>query len=250
MVRHSVGRAVHTAAIAASFILLFAVVALAQGLVQGVVQDKAQDGAQNGTQDRRQNEPGRFDFYVLALSWSPSFCATAHERAPDRTPDQQCAGRPFSFVVHGLWPQYEQGFPSYCQVPAPRLDRALIGSVLDLMPSPGLIFHEWDRHGTCSGLSAHAYFETVRKARAVVRIPLDYLDLDKPITVTPEQVVEAFVKANPGLSRAALAIACDSKRLNEVRVCLGKDFSFRDCAEVTRRSCQRDRIAMPALRGS
>ena len=93
-------------------------------------------------QDRRQNAPGQFDFYVLALSWSPSYCEAAHERAPDRAPDQQCAGRPFSFMVHGLWPQNEQGFPSYCQVPAPRLDRAIVGGALDLMPSPRLIFHD------------------------------------------------------------------------------------------------------------
>ena len=96
---------------------------------------------------------------------------------PERAPDQQCGGRPFAFVVHGLWPQYEQGFPSYCQVPAPRLDRAIVGGALDLMPSPRLVFHEWDRHGTCSGLSPHAYFETVRKARAAVKIPADYLEL-------------------------------------------------------------------------
>ncbi len=233
MLRHRVHRAAHSAAIAASFVFLFAIVALAQDRVQ----------------DRRQNEPGRFDFYVLALSWSPSYCEAAQERAPNRAPDQQCAGRPFSFVVHGLWPQYQQGFPSYCQVPAPRLDRTIVGGMLDLMPSPRLIFHEWDRHGTCSGLSQHAYFETVRKARAVVKIPADYLELDKPITVTPDDAAEAFVKANPGLSRASLAVACDSKRLNEVRVCLAKDFSFHDCGEVTRRACRRDTIAMPAVRG-
>jgi ribonuclease T2 len=173
----------------------------------------------------------------------------ALKRAPDRAPDQQCDGRPFSFVMHELWPQYERGFPSFCQVPAPRLDRAIVGSMLDLMPSPRLIFHEWDRHGTCSGLSAQAYFETVRKARAVVKIPADYLEPDKPITVTPDDVAEAFVKANAGLSRASVAVGCDSKRLNEVRVCLGKDFSFHDCAEVARRTCRRDRIAMPAVRG-
>ena len=118
---------------------------------------------------------------------------------PSARSDQQCAGRPFAFVVHGLWPQYEQGFPSYCQVPAPRLDRAIVGSVLDLMPSPRLIFHEWDRHGTCSGLSPHAYFETVRKARAAVKIPADFIELDKPITVTPDDVAEAFVQGQSGI---------------------------------------------------
>ena len=243
MLRHRVEQAARAAAIAVSFIFLFAIVALAQ--------DKSTQGLP--AQDLRQNEPGRFDFYVLALSWSPSFCEAAQERAqeraPSRAPDQQCGGRPFSFVVHGLWPQYETGFPSFCQVPAPRLDRAIVGSMLDLMPSPRLIFHEWDRHGTCSGLSAHAYFETVRKARAVVKIPADYLALDRPIAVTPDDVAEAFVKANPGLSRASVAVACDSKRLNEVRICLGKNFSFHDCAEVTRRAWRRDSIAMPAVRG-
>ena len=200
-------------------------------------------------QEHRQAEPGRFDFYVLALSWSPSYCEATENHAPNRARDRQCGGRPFSFVVHGLWPQYERGLPSYCQVPAPRLDRRIVGEMLDLMPSPSLIFHEWDRHGTCSGLSPHAYFETVRKARAAVKIPSDYLALSSPISVTPYEVATAFVKANPGLSRAAVAVSCDGRRLTEVRVCLDKDFSFHDCGETSRRACRADRIAMPAVRG-
>ena len=123
-------------------------------------------------QDRRQNAPGEFDFYVLSLSWSPSFCEAASERGNGgRSQQAQCGGRPFSFVVHGLWPQYERGFPEYCQRPSPRLDRNIMTSMLDLMPAPGLIFNEWDKHGTCSGLGARAYFETIRKARAAVKIP-------------------------------------------------------------------------------
>jgi ribonuclease T2 len=236
--------AARTAAVALSFLFLFAVVAFAQG-----PQTQGSQGQEQPGQDQRQNVPGRFDFYVLALSWSPSYCEASQERAPNQAPDQQCGGRPFSFVVHGLWPQYERGFPSFCQVPAPRLDRTIVSGMLDLMPSPRLVFHEWDRHGTCSGLSQRDYFQTVRKARSVVNIPADYLALDKPVMVTPADVAEAFVKANPGLSRASLAIACDSKRLSEVRLCLSKDFSFRDCTEVTRRACRRDKISMPAMRG-
>jgi ribonuclease T2 len=231
MVRHRVRRAAQTAAMALSFVFVFAIVALAQ------------------PQDRSQGGPGKFDFYVLALSWSPSFCEAAHERSPNRAPGQQCGGRPFAFVVHGLWPQFEQGFPSDCQVPAPRLNRPIVDSMLDLMPSPRLIFHEWDRHGTCSGLSPQGYFETVRKARAVVKIPAAYLKLDKPITVTPNEVAEAFFKANPGLSHANLAVACDKKRFTEIRVCITKNLSFHDCAQVTRRACRRDKIMMPAMRG-
>jgi ribonuclease T2 len=200
-------------------------------------------------QDARQNEPGQFDFYVLSLSWSPSFCAAAAERDAARGASLQCGARPYSFVVHGLWPQYDKGFPEYCQVPAPRLDRAVVSSMLDLMPAPHLIFNEWDRHGTCSGFSPRAYFEVVRKARAVVKIPPQYVDLQEPLSVSPAAVEDAFIKANSGLSESGIAIGCDKKRLTEVRLCLSKDLQFRDCPEIARRSCRRDELLMPPLRG-
>jgi ribonuclease T2 len=198
-----------------------------------------------GAQDPRQNEPGKFDFYVLALSWSPSYCEQAGERAPA----QQCGERPFSFVVHGLWPQYEKGFPEFCQNPAPRLDRNIVSSMLDLMPAPRLIFHEWDKHGVCSGLPARGYFETIRKARAVVKIPPEYLAPAAALTVTPDEVEDAFVKANPGMSRTGIAITCGGPRLSEVRICLSRDLQFRECAEIDKRACKRDKLSMPPVRG-
>lgn len=200
-------------------------------------------------QDRRQNEPGQFDFYVLALSWSPSFCAAASERTPGRAPQQQCGERPYSFVVHGLWPQYDKGFPEYCQRDKTRLERDIVTSMLDLMPAPQLIFRQWDKHGTCSGLAPRAYFDTIRKARALMKIPPQYLELATPLTVTPEEIEQAFVGANPGMTREAIAVRCDSQRLSEVRVCLSKDFRFRDCGEVDRRACRRDTLVMPPVRG-
>lgn len=200
--------------------------------------------------DRRQNAPGEFDFYVLALSWSPSYCESSRERRPDRPADPvQCGARPFSFVVHGLWPQYEKGFPSYCQVPAPRLNRGIVSTMLDIMPSPRLVFHEWDRHGTCSGLSPRAYFETVRKARSVVKIPDRYLDVATVLTVTPAEVRDAFLAANSGLGEGGVAVNCSSKYLSEVRICLSKEFGFRDCPEITKRACRRDKLVMPPVRG-
>src|SRR6266702_2906989 len=194
-------------------------------------------------QDPRQNAPGQFDFYVLSLSWSPSFCAGAAERgSAAAAANAQCGPRPYSFVVHGLWPQYEKGFPEYCQLPAPRLDRAVVSSMLDLMPAPRLIFNEWDRHGTCSGLSPRAYFETVRKARAAVKIPDAYVEPRRPLTVTPDEVEEAFVNVNPGLARTSIAVTCDSRRLSEVRICMSKDFRFRECPEIDRRACRREQL--------
>ena len=199
-------------------------------------------------QDRRQNAPGEFDFYVLSLSWSPSFCEQASERGGGRS-QIQCEGRPYSFVVHGLWPQYEQGFPDYCQRPAPRLDRNIVSSMLDLMPAPGLIFSEWDKHGTCSGLAPRAYFETIRKARSAVKIPEEYLELSASKTVAPAEIEEAFIKANPGLSGSAIAVTCDKTRLSEVRVCMNKDLQFRACEEIDRRACRREQVTMPPIRG-
>jgi len=200
-------------------------------------------------QNQRQDTPGEFDFYVLSLSWSPSFCAAAAERGRGRARNAQCGVRPYSFVVHGLWPQFDKGFPEYCQLPAPRLDHRIVASMLDLMPAPHLIFNEWNRHGTCSGQTPRAYFETVRKARAAVKIPPDYADLKEPLDVTPQNVEDAFIKANPGLSRGAIAIGCSRRRLTEVRLCLSKDLQFRDCPEIVKRTCRRDQLVMPPTRG-
>jgi ribonuclease T2 len=198
-----------------------------------------------------QNQPGQFDFYVLSLSWSPSFCAAAAALNPGSpAPAPECGTHAYSFIVQGLWPQYESGFPQDCQVPAPRLNRAIVSSMLDLMPSPRLVFGEWDRHGTCSGLAARNYFDTVRKARELVTIPAQYGDLQRPLDVTPGAVKDAFIQANPGLSPGDIAVSCDTERLTEVRLCLSKDLKFRACPEIVARSCQRQQVRMPPVHGN
>jgi ribonuclease T2 len=228
----------------------------ARAQVQASVQAPApgQGQVQTQVQDQRQNAPGQFDFYVLSLSWSPSFCDAVTERSAESAARQpECGDRRFAFVVHGLWPQYERGFPEFCQNPAPRLDRSIIASMLDMMPSPRLIFRTWDRHGVCSGLPARAYFETIRKARAMIKIPPAYLDLAdakaEPKAVTPNEVEDAFVAANPGLTHDGIAIGCDAKRLSEVRICVSKDLKFRSCAEVDQRACRLEQALMPRMRG-
>jgi ribonuclease T2 len=198
-------------------------------------------------QGGRTNQPGNFDFYVLSLSWSPSFCEAGPARGQD---NPECGPRAYAFVVHGLWPQYERGFPKSCQVPPPRLPREIASSMLDLMPAPRLVYHEWDEHGTCSGLPAAAYFKTVRDARSMVSIPPRFSDLDAVLAVNPEDVRKEFIKANPGLTSSAIAIDCDQQRLREVRICLSRDLGFRDCPEVTRQTCRRAEIVMPPVRGA
>jgi len=121
--------------------------------------------------------------------------------------------------------------------------------MLDLMPAPGLIFNEWDKHGTCSGLGPRAYFETIRKARSAVKIPPQFLELSDPKTVAPQDVEDAFIKVNPGLSNAAIAVTCNRTRLSEVRICMNKDLQFRACDEIDRRACKREQVMMPPMRG-
>jgi ribonuclease T2 len=122
--------------------------------------------------------------------------------------------------------------------------------MLDLMPARGLIIHGWKKHGVCAGQSASAYFEMVRRARAVVKIPPQYLEPQSALDVTPDQVEDAFVAANPGMSRAGVAVTCGDTRLSEVRICMTRDLQFRECADVDRRACRRDKLVMPPVRGS
>ena len=187
----------------------------------------------------------RFDFYVLALSWSPTYCENAGSRADPR----QCGGRPYAFVVHGLWPQFERGYPQFCERPAPFVPEPLVQSMLELMPSRQLVLNEWRKHGTCSGLSAADYFALVRRAREKVKIPEGFQRLAEYRMVTPAEVETAFIAANAGLARDMLAVDCDRRYLREVRVCMSKELAFRACPEVDRRACRAPSLVMPPMRG-
>lgn len=200
-----------------------------------------------GAAAQSRGEPGEFDFYVLALSWSPSYCEAEGDR---RRGDEQCArGRPFAFVVHGLWPQYERGYPRSCREPAPFVPNNVIDAMLDLMPARGLVIHQWRTHGTCSGLDAASYFETVRAARERVRIPPRFHRLAAYTMVSPADVERAFIEANPQIPRDAISVTCDERRLREVRICMTETLSFRACRENERRACRTSRVVMPPVRG-
>lgn len=187
-----------------------------------------------------------FDFYVLSLSWSPSYCEAEGEDANR----QQCAsGRPYAFVVHGLWPQYETGYPESCPTDDLEIADGLLRSLYDLMPSAGLIRHQWKKHGSCTGLSQADYFAALRAAREKVTIPAAYRRLDDYRTVEPGTVERDFLAANGGLPADGAAVTCDRRYLREVRICMTKAFAFRPCPEVDRRACALDRAVMPPVRG-
>lgn len=187
-----------------------------------------------------------FDFYVLSLSWSPSYCEAEGEQANG----QQCrAGRPYAFVVHGLWPQFERGYPSDCQTGNSDVSSDTLRSLYDLMPSAGLIRHEWRTHGTCSGLSQEDYFKVLRAAREKVEIPAQFRRLDSYQTLAPGQAERAFLQSNPEMSSQDIAVTCDRRYLRDVRICMTKDLDFRACPEVDRRACRLDKVVMPPVRG-
>lgn len=178
-----------------------------------------------------------FDFYVLSLSWSPSYCAAEGGNADP----QQCrADRDLGFVVHGLWPQFEEGWPEYCDDDAADPSRGQIDAISDIIPSDSLIRHQWRKHGTCTGLSANAYFETTRAALGEVNLPA----MGRRISAS--SVRTAFLEANGGLPADGLAVTCAGGLLREVRICMTTDLEFRACPEVAQRSCRQTDLRLPA----
>ncbi len=186
-----------------------------------------------------------FDFYVLSLSWSPSWCATNRNSSNSR----QCDPREnFGFIVHGLWPQNEHGYPQYCPTRlSDRVPSQLGKRYLDIIPSMGLIGHEWRKHGTCSGLDQTGYFAKVREAYELVQIPPVLETLAKGVSASPDAVEKAFIAANKGLPRDAIAVTCSGKMIEEVRICFDKSLNFRACAEVDRSACRLPNVKIPPI---
>jgi ribonuclease T2 len=187
--------------------------------------------------------PGDFDFYVLSLSWSPTYCAT------DSHPDSAECGGHFGFIVHGLWPEYESGHPSSCATNMPlSVRQATIDGLADIMPSGGLIVHEWRTHGVCSGLTQDAYFTTLRRAFEKVSLPGTFSEASRDANLSPREIEQAFIATNPRLIETEIAVTCTRGLLDEVRICLTKDLEFRRCPEVDRQSCRVTNIKVPAAR--
>jgi ribonuclease T2 len=187
---------------------------------------------------------GDFDFYLLALSWSPGFCNTG---GADKAREQCATGAKLGFVVHGLWPQNDHGWPQNCgQSGFPT--RAQLDAIRGLYPDDGLARHEWRVHGTCAGKSPADYFADVRQARQAIKIPDPYVAPTSAQTVATLDVARAFMAANPGLRLDAMSVTCRSGTLEEVRICFSKDLKqFRTCNEVAQNSCRTRSVEVPPV---
>jgi ribonuclease T2 len=197
----------------------------------------------------RDTRPGAFDYFTLSLSWSPTYCAGDEARGDH----QQCGpGRRFAFVVHGLWPQYNSGWPEYCATRETWVPQDEIDDMMAVMPSKRLIIHEWKKHGTCSGLSMSDYFQATRLLFQMVRIPARYLSPQAEIFTTPDQLVTDFVKTNRDLSGDMISVQCgnarDRARLSELRICIDRRGKFRQCGSNEARQCRARTLVMPPVR--
>jgi ribonuclease T2 len=203
----------------------------------GITSATAQSGG-----ERRGAPPGQFDFYVLALSWSPGFCALGGAEKNRK----QC-NSDLGFVVHGLWPQYTSGYPSECATAATQPSRAALAATVGVYPDLGLARYEWRKHGTCSGLSPTDYFAAVRKAREAVVIPPAIAAMNQDATWTPIDLERAFVAANRGLRTDMMSVSCRRGVLSEIRICFTKDLrGFQTCPELDRRGCRGGSVKLPA----
>jgi ribonuclease T2 len=185
---------------------------------------------------------GQFDYYLMALSWSPTYCETH----PGET--EQCGRKGYGFILHGLWPQYLSGMgPQHCPMTATP-DARTVDRTLAFMPSRRLIEHEWETHGTCSGLTPTAYFDLADRAFASIHVPTELTAPSQSPQMSADQVTAAFIAANPGLTEQMLAVQCHAAELEEVRICLNFELRPQVCGKRVTTHCRDGNLRIPARR--
>ncbi len=175
-----------------------------------------------------------FDYYVLSLSWSPNWCAT---QGNARGAAQCGPERDLGWSLHGLWPQYIDGYPSYCASdhrPPSRRDTARMAPI---MGSEGLAWHQWKKHGSCTNLGGKEYFAASRAAYRAIPRPAAFRKLKGAITLPASVVEDAFLAANPLLRPSGVVVTCKAGHIQEVRICLTRDLEPRRCGHDVNRAC-------------
>lgn len=183
---------------------------------------------------RAQHTAGDFDYYVMALSWSPNWCALEGD---DRNSPQCDDARDFGWVLHGLWPQYEDGWPQDCASSFQPPSRGMTGAMADIMGTSGLAWYQWNKHGVCAGLPAADYFALARQAYNGITRPPVFRELDRTFTLPASLIQEAFIRDNPTLKADQITITCRSGYIQEARICLTKDLALRQCGADVVRDC-------------
>jgi ribonuclease T2 len=167
--------------------------------------------------------------YTLALSWSREFCRNKGNRS------MQCNSSigDFGFILHGLWPDgVGPKYPQYCRG-APALSMAIVKQNICMSPDVQLLQHSWTKHGTCMARRPETYFKAARVMYGAIVFP----DMDRlsrqykdGTPLTADALANAFSEINQGLPANALRIKTNGRGwLQEVRMCLAKNFKPRRC---------------------
>jgi ribonuclease T2 len=180
----------------------------------------------------KKNSPSStdFDYYLLTLSWAPEFCATN----PQGRSSAECDPKKhMGLVVHGLWPQYNNGkWPQDC-ASTPPVSSATVDHMMSIMPGQSLIQHEWAKHGTCSGLSTDDYFAAIEKLYNGLQVPDDFKRHSSGSQAKPSGIEQEFATANQAPPEA-FRVSCPQNKFAAVEVCLSKDLKYQACPNTVR----------------
>jgi ribonuclease T2 len=179
---------------------------------------------------QNKGEPGKFDFYLMNLSWSPEFCSI-------QGTSPECAAHP-GFILHGLWTQNNDGtYPVFCSdEPAP----ANLAQNLDITPDLSLLHHEWAKHGTCSGVGPQRFFAMEHQAFHSLKIPSQFEHIDHEISLTPNAILDLFAAANPNFPQGSILLSCGRNHLTAIEACFSKNLKPIACQGL--RSCRANSI--------
>jgi ribonuclease T2 len=176
---------------------------------------------------------GEFDYFVVSLSWSPNWCAIEGEARNSPQCDED-----HGWILHGLWPQFHKGYPSFCQTIERAPSRRMTADMADIMGTSGLAWHQWNKHGSCTGLSAKDYYALSREAYATITRPKVFRKLDRTVKLPASVVEDAFLKANPKMERDGITITCRDGHIQEARICLARDLTPVPCGQNVVRDCK------------
>lgn len=194
---------------------------------------------------RAQDIAGEFDYYVLSLSWSANWCAYEGD---DRGSPQCDGTQDFGWILHGLWPQYESGYPADCRSSFRNPSRAETGAMADIMGTSGLAWHQWNKHGVCSGLDSADYYTLSRLAYSKINRPAVFRRLTDPVTLPASLIEEAFLRDNPDLTPDGITVTCREGYIQEARICLTRDLEFRTCGADVIRDCTMNNARFEPMR--
>ena len=190
--------------------------------------------------------PGKFDYYVLALSWQPAFCESHTDKVEckNQTEDRFDAK---NLAIHGLWPSKRgdtkhtyaycgvskkiknlDNPETWCSMPKLNLSDDTGKKLSEYMPGYAscLQNHEWYKHGTCTGLKPNDYFatESMFDAKIADTNLGKFISANIGKTVTSNDMRSEFEKDYGTGSNKYLNLFCEKAHgvamLSEVRIYL------------------------------